>query len=91
MSELKELDCQIALSFNWLNLLPSDFRSCFQYGVFNAHPGDLPKYKGNACPNWAMINGDEKIVIAVHEMVDELDSGDIALKSSLEINENTYI
>ena len=32
----------------------------FELGILNAHGGDLPRYRGNACQAWAIINGEER-------------------------------
>lgn len=77
---LDELGCDIAISMNWLTLISEAVRSRFRLGVFNAHPGDLPRFKGNACPNWAILAGETQVALTIHRMVDALDSGPIALK-----------
>lgn len=81
----------IALSINWPYVLNSKIRNRFKLGVVNFHCGDLPKYRGNACPNWAIINGEKKIGLTAHFMDDYLDSGPILLKKYLKINAKTYI
>ena len=45
---------------NFSNLISKDFLNFFKFGVLNAHYGDLPRYKGNACPNWAILNNEKK-------------------------------
>ena len=71
------LDCKadICLSVNWLNVLTERTFSLFPFGVLNAHSGDLPRYRGNACPNWAIINHEKVMGLTVHKMDDGLDSG----------------
>ncbi len=64
----------------------------FPYGILNGHPGDLPRYRGNASPNWAIINGEEKIGVAVHFMeAGSLDSGDIVVKESIDVSPHTTV
>lgn len=77
---IRQARCDLAISMNWLTLIPEHVRALFGLGVFNAHPGDLPRYKGNACPNWAILNGEDQIGLSIHQMEDELDSGAIAAK-----------
>lgn len=88
---IRELKADICVSINWLTILKDPFLSIFPYGVLNAHAGDLPRYKGNACPNWAILNFEDRIGLTIHKMVEELDSGPYLLKRFLEINETTYI
>ena len=81
----------LALSINWPYVLNNKIINKFNLGIVNFHCGDLPKYRGNACPNWAIINGEKKIGLTAHFMDDYLDSGPILLKKFLKINTNTYI
>lgn len=75
-----ELDADICLSVNWVTVLRQPFLDRFPHGVFNAHPGDLPRYRGNACLNWAILQGEPEAVLTIHRMVEELDAGPIALQ-----------
>ena len=60
--------------------------------MLNAHGGDLPRYRGNACQAWAILNGEDRIDICIHRMVpDVLDSGDIIAPAYLPIFSNTKI
>jgi len=91
-SSIKELPlADIVISVNFVNIIPEPFLTKFKYGVLNAHSGDLPRYRGNACPNWAIINNENFIKLTVHEMCRELDNGPIYSQSKFKINQNTYI
>ena len=83
--------CDLSISANWPTILPEKIRSCFKMGILNAHAGDLPAYRGNACPNWAILNGEDRMGLTVHLMIDDLDGGDILLKKYCPINSDTYI
>lgn len=72
--------CDLAISMNWLTLIPADVRALFGHGIFNAHPGDLPRYRGNACPNWAILNGESQVGLCIHRMEDDLDAGAVAAR-----------
>lgn len=74
------LAADICLSVNWVTVLRQSFLDRFPHGVLNAHPGDLPRYRGNACLNWAILAGEKEAVLTVHRMVEELDAGPVALK-----------
>ena len=89
--KIKILKADICISINWLTIIENSFLSIFPYGVINAHAGDLPRYKGNACPNWAILNFENKIGLCIHKMTEELDSGPYLLKRFFEVNETTYI
>lgn len=88
---LTESDCELAVSVNWPSVLPADVLNVFPKGILNAHAGDLPRYRGNACPNWAILNGEEAIGLCIHLMAAELDAGPIVLRDTLSIGNNTYI
>ena len=88
---LVDSGCELAVSVNWPSVLSADILNVFPKGVLNAHAGDLPRYRGNACPNWAILNGEEAIGLCVHLMAEELDAGPIVLRDSLSVKTSTYI
>lgn len=86
------LKMDFAVSVNYSGIIGNKFINLFKICVLNAHAGDLPKYRGNACLAWAMINKEKKIGLCIHKMIpDELDSGDIVAREYKEINTNTRI
>ena len=90
-SALARAQADIAISVNWPVILPQETRDMFPQGVLNAHAGDLPRYRGNACPNWAMLNGESEVIVVVHAMVDDLDAGPVLLRRGFPLDEQTYI
>lgn len=75
---IKKEDIRIAVSVNYSGIISKDIIDLFPLGILNAHSGDLPRYRGNACQAWAIINGEEKIGLCIHKMIGgELDSGNI--------------
>lgn len=88
-------NCQpldVAVSINYSGVISAKVMSFFELGILNAHGGDLPRYRGNACQAWALINGEDKIGLCIHKMIGgELDSGDILAKEYLPVNINTRI
>jgi len=81
----------VAISINWKTLIGEDVINAFPNGIINAHAGDLPRYRGNAVPNWAIIAGESEIVATLHQMDTGLDSGPILLKRGFPISETTRI
>lgn len=78
---------EIAVSINYSGVIPEEITVLFPLGILNAHGGDLPRYRGNACQAWAILNGEEKIGLCIHRMIgDELDSGDIIARAYLPID-----
>jgi methionyl-tRNA formyltransferase len=82
----------IAVSINYTGVVPEEVIDLFPLGILNAHAGDLPRYRGNACHSWAILNGEERIGLCIHRMIGgELDSGDIVARDYLSIDLSTKI
>lgn len=89
---LVEASADIAVSVNWLTIIGSNTIDCFKYGILNAHAGDLPRFRGNACPNWAILLGEKQVGVTVHFMEPgELDSGDMLVKRFFPLTQHTRI
>ena len=88
---IRESRGDVAISVNWLTLLRKQILDQFPYGVINAHAGDLPRFRGNACPNWAVLNGEKKLVLTLHRMDVALDSGPILLQRELDLTSLPYM
>lgn len=58
------------------------------YGCINVHASLLPKYRGAAPINWAIINGEKKTGITIMYMEKGLDTGDMILKKEIDIKED---
>ena len=90
VEQIEKID--IGISMNYTGVVPQNFIDLFAYGILNAHGGDLPRYRGNACQAWAIINGEEKVGLCIHRMVGgELDSGDIICRAYMTLNLETKI
>lgn len=89
---LRAAQADIAVSINYIGVVPQSVIDLFPLGVLNAHGGDLPRYRGNACQAWAILNGEERIGLCIHKMIGgELDSGDIITRDYLTINHTTKV
>jgi UDP-4-amino-4-deoxy-L-arabinose formyltransferase/UDP-glucuronic acid dehydrogenase (UDP-4-keto-hexauronic acid decarboxylating) len=85
-------DKWIGVSMNYTGIIQQEVIDIFDLGILNAHGGDLPRYKGNACQAWAILNGEEKIGLCIHKMVGgELDSGNIISRKYYNLTINTKI
>ena len=65
---IREIQPDIAISVNWPTIVPSTFIDYFPFGIINAHAGDLPRFKGNAVRNWAIVSGEKRIALTLHLM-----------------------
>jgi methionyl-tRNA formyltransferase len=84
-------DVDVVISINFVNIIPVNFLVKFKHGILNAHAGNLPRYKGNACTNWAILNDEKEVALTIHQMSSELDSGPIYLQEVFPLTTQTYI
>ena len=91
LDEVPETDAELAVSVNWPRVLGRDVIDRFPRGIVNAHAGDLPRYRGNAAPNWAIINGEQEVVLTLHLMDEGLDSGPVLAKRRFPLGARTTI
>ncbi len=72
-------------------ILPKEIIDGPPLGCLNVHPSLLPKYRGAAPINWALIRGEEKTGISIMRMDEGVDSGDILLQEETAIEQGeTY-
>lgn len=89
---LRASRADIGVSMNYTGVIPQSVIDIFPLGILNAHGGDLPRYRGNACQAWAILNGESKIGLCVHRMIGgELDSGDIVARDYLSVDHTTKV
>lgn len=88
IERLKEInpDCIVVVAFG--QILKKDVLNIAKYGCLNVHASILPKYRGAAPINWAIINGEEKTGITIMEMDEGLDTGDILKIREISIEED---
>ncbi|WP_027720771.1 methionyl-tRNA formyltransferase [Maridesulfovibrio zosterae] len=91
IERIRRYGCELAISINWISIINKDLIDVFPNGILNAHMGDLPRYKGNAVPNWAILNQEDQVGLCIHQMTPELDSGPIVKKDFFKLTDNTYI
>lgn len=91
VSLVRDHDPDVGVSVNWPTVVGSELRDAVEHGVVNSHAGDLPRYRGNAAPNWAIIDGEDEVVFTLHLMDDGLDTGPVLLKHSCPLTPETYI
>ncbi|GJM05138.1 MAG: formyl transferase [marine bacterium B5-7] len=89
--QASECGAEIIISLNWPVIFTAQHLATFPFGIINAHCGDLPRYRGNACPNWAIINGEAEVVLTFHRMSEGLDSGPWYKKIAFPLGPEIYI
>src|SRR5207247_6526716 len=90
--EAKELfashNADIAVVVAYGRILPSEYLRAPRRAAINVHFSLLPKYRGAAPVNWAIINGESETGVTTIQIVEELDAGPILLQRSTQIRES---
>ena len=88
IEEIKALNADIACVVVYGKILPKEFLDLFKYGCINVHPSLLPKYRGAAPIQWAIINGDKKTGVCTMYLDVGMDDGDIIKEEEVQIGED---
>jgi len=76
-------DCEIfggadlGLSFGFGEIFSNAHIAQFRFGIWNIHPGELPKYRGRHPITHAFLNGDREITVTVHQIDEKIDQGNL--------------
>lgn len=74
---VRELHPELIVVAAYGRILPEDILNTPPYGSINVHSSILPKYRGSAPINWAVLNGEQVTGVTIMYMAAELDAGDI--------------
>ncbi len=89
--EAKELfasyNADVTVVVAYGRILPSEYLTAASKGCINVHFSLLPKYRGAAPVNWAIVRGEEKTGVTTMFIEEELDSGPILLQRETTIGE----
>ena len=88
---LKSYNPDVIVVVAYGQILNKEILTLPKYGCINVHASLLPKLRGAAPLNWAIINGETKTGITTMQMDVGLDTGDMLLKSEVEIDENINV
>ena len=86
LAQLKELNPELIVVAAYGRILPDDILDLPAKGCINVHSSLLPKYRGSAPINWAVVNGDAETGVTIMHMATELDAGDIIAQVSTPID-----
>ena len=87
ISEIRNLNPDIICVVAYGKILPKEILEIPKLGCVNVHASLLPKYRGAAPIQWAVLNGDKITGITTMYMDEGMDTGDIILKQEVEIGE----
>ncbi|MFI3308666.1 bifunctional UDP-4-amino-4-deoxy-L-arabinose formyltransferase/UDP-glucuronic acid oxidase ArnA [Ewingella allii] len=77
VDRIRELQPDVIFSFYYRNMLSEEVLSLAPQGAFNLHGSLLPRYRGRAPVNWALLKGESETGVTLHKMVKRPDAGDI--------------
>ena len=85
LEKFRNLRADVAVVVAYGRILPETFLNAFPNGAINVHFSLLPKYRGAAPVNWAVVNGESSTGVTTMKMDAGLDTGDILLQRETEI------
>lgn len=85
LDEIKTLDPDVICVVAYGKILPKEILEIPKLGCINVHGSLLPKYRGAAPIQWAVLNGDKTTGITTMYMNEGMDTGDMILKEEVEI------
>ncbi len=90
VEELRSLnaDLQVVVAFR---MLPTKVWSMPRLGTMNLHGSLLPKYRGAAPINWAIINGEIETGVSTFLLQHEIDTGDILFQAKTAVDEDESV
>lgn len=88
INELKALKPEVICVVAYGKILPKEILDIPPYGCINVHASLLPKYRGAAPIQWAVLNGDKTTGVTTMYMDIGMDTGDMILKQEVQIDED---
>lgn len=87
---LKELNPELIVVAAYGKILPTDILDLPAMGCINVHSSLLPKYRGAAPINWAILNGEDETGVTIQRMAEGVDTGDILAQRAtpIDLSEN---
>ncbi len=87
LETFREHAADVAVVVAYGRILPTGFLTAFPKGAINVHFSLLPKFRGAAPVNWAIVHGEQITGVTTMQMDAGLDTGDILLQRETEIGE----
>lgn len=88
IKKVEELNPDVICVVAYGKILPKEILDIPKYGCVNVHGSLLPKYRGAAPIQWAVLNGDKETGITTMYMNEGMDTGDMILKEKIKIGED---
>ena len=85
--KLKDLPCDLFVVIAYGKFLPKEMIDIPRFGAINVHASLLPKYRGAAPINWAIINGEKETGLSIIKINEQMDAGDILDQLKINISQ----
>jgi methionyl-tRNA formyltransferase len=85
VERIAALQPDLILSVYYRNMISSRILALPRLGAFNLHGSLLPKYRGRAPINWAVLHGEPRIGMTLHRMVKQADAGAIVDQEGVDL------
>ncbi|MCM8808670.1 MAG: methionyl-tRNA formyltransferase [Candidatus Omnitrophica bacterium] len=85
IDKIEKISPDLIVLISYGKILPSSILTIPKIASINVHPSLLPKYRGPAPVEWALINGETKTGITIIKMDENIDTGNIILQKEVEI------
>ena len=85
---IQKLAPDYLFSFYYRHMIPAELLACAKVAALNMHGSLLPKYRGRASVNWAILHGETQTGATLHIMETKPDAGDIVGQSTFSIGAN---
>lgn len=86
--QIQKLAPDYLFSFYYRHIIPVELLACAEIAALNMHGSLLPKYRGRAPVNWAILHGETQTGATLHIMEAKPDAGDIVGQSAVSIDAN---
>jgi methionyl-tRNA formyltransferase len=86
--QIQKLAPDYLFSFYYRHMIPAELLACAKIAALNMHGSLLPKYRGRAPVNWAILHGETETGATLHIMEVKPDAGDIVGQSAVSIGPN---
>ena len=88
IDEIKSLNTDVICVVAYGKILPKEILEIPHLGCINVHASLLPKYRGSAPIQWAVLNGEKETGVTTMYMDIGMDTGDMILKEKVQIGED---
>lgn len=85
---IKELNPDLIVVVAYGKIIPKEIIELPKYGIINVHSSLLPKFRGAAPINAALIHGEEETGVSIMYIAEELDAGDVILTGKTKITDD---